>query len=550
MTMLNRIKDRWTSSRLFPCLVAAAMLALVASSPSWAQDTGRKVAILVGINKYDGRLRDLDYAERDVTELGKVLKEQGFEVRVLIATGTGDDKATLANVEKAVKATLAKIGKKDLLLIGLAGHGFQLEVPDAQGKLESGAFFCPVDARKGDPATMLSISKLIEQIDDSGASANLLLVDACREDPSRGRGLDGSTVKLLPEGVAALLGCRANQQTFESDKAGGGHGIFFHFVIEGLKGAAANPTTGEVSWLGLVEYVTKQVPASAQAWAEKKQTPNHVANLQDVPVLARVKLPDHRLPDPRPSLIVPAPAGTPVTPPPDEKGKTLTLDLGGGVKLVTVRISAGKYSMGSPKGELGRSRNNNEDIKSVTIEKDFFLGETEVTQAQWQAVMETTPWKGSRYVKEGDAYPAAELRWRDAQEFMAKASKLTGKKVRLPLEKEWEYACRAGTKTRYSFGDSALDLGDYAWYADNTKGAANEYSHQVRLKKPNAWGLFDMHGNVREWCEDHFGRLSYVQRGGSWYEGPSDCRAAHQGWGSTTTQDSRTGFRILVDLSE
>ena len=132
----------------------------------------------------------------------------------------------------------------------------------------------------------------------------------------------------------------------------------------------------------------------------------------------------------------------------------------------------------------------------------------EVTQAQWQAVMGTTPWDVAKNVKEGDDYPASYVNWPDAVEFCRKLSEKEGLEYRLPTEAEWEYACRAGTTTAYSFGDDASELGEYAWYKENAWGAGQKHPHTVGQKKPNPWGLYDMHGNVWEWCSDWRGDYS------------------------------------------
>lgn len=216
------------------------------------------------------------------------------------------------------------------------------------------------------------------------------------------------------------------------------------------------------------------------------------------------------------------------------------------MKLATVKIQSGKFAMGSPASETGRQRD--ETQKSVTIDKDFYMGESEVTQAQWKAVMGTTPWKGQDYVKEGDAYPATYVSWDDAQAFMEKVSKLTGKKVRLPSEAEWEYACRAGTTTAYSFGDSDRNLSDYAWYDKNAYNIDEKYAHEVKTKKPNPWGLYDMHGNVWEWCEDRYGATSRGLRGGSWGDDPGYCRSAIRGRFTPDLRYDHVGFRVVLDF--
>src|SRR5207248_2055052 len=175
---------------------------------------------------------DLSFAERDVEELARLLKADGFEVELLVGDG-----ATLGRVEKGVAKLLAGRDKEDLVLIGLAGHGVQASVKRGDAERVE-ALFCPRDAVRGEPATMLSVSALLEKLEARGGGTNLLLVDACREDPNRGaRGLDGGAVRNLPEGVAALLSCRAGQVARESPALK--HGVFFHHVFGGAAGRGA-----------------------------------------------------------------------------------------------------------------------------------------------------------------------------------------------------------------------------------------------------------------------------------------------------------------------
>jgi formylglycine-generating enzyme required for sulfatase activity len=168
-------------------------------------------------------------------------------------------------------------------------------------------------------------------------------------------------------------------------------------------------------------------------------------------------------------------------------------------------IPAGTFLMGSPESETGRVTD--EHQHNVAISKSFYMQTTEVTQRQWKAVMGTEPWKGqeySKYVKEGANYPASYVSWDDAVAYCKKLSEKERKTYRLPTEAEWEYACRAGTETRWSFGDDENKLGDYAWYDKNAWDIDEKYAHQVGLKKSNAFGLYDMHGNVFEWCHDYY----------------------------------------------
>ncbi|MBE3098690.1 MAG: formylglycine-generating enzyme family protein [Planctomycetes bacterium] len=210
-----------------------------------------------------------------------------------------------------------------------------------------------------------------------------------------------------------------------------------------------------------------------------------------------------------------------------------------------VLIPAGKFMMGEGK-----------DQHEVTISKPFYMGVTEVTQAQYEAVMGTNP---SHF--KGATNPVETVSWNDATEFCKKLSEKTRQTVRLPTEAEWEYACRAGTATAFSFGDSDSALGDYAWYTSNSGNT----THPVDQKKPNAWGLFDMHGNVWEWCADWW-RRDYpngavtdpqgpasgpyrVLRGGSWSSSPDYCRSAGRISTPPGDRDCFCTFRVVVSVS-
>lgn len=167
-------------------------------------------------------------------------------------------------------------------------------------------------------------------------------------------------------------------------------------------------------------------------------------------------------------------------------------------------IPAGEFMMGSPESD-DEARDSEKPQHKVKITKPFYLGVTEVTQGQWKSVMGTEPWKGERCAKEGTDYAASYVSWDDAVAFCEKLSSKEGVTYRLPSEAEWEYACRAGTTTVCSFADDIWRLGDYAWFRDNAYDVDQGYAHRVGQKKPNPWGLFDVHGNLWEWCSDWYG---------------------------------------------
>ncbi|MFP4058806.1 MAG: SUMF1/EgtB/PvdO family nonheme iron enzyme, partial [Candidatus Brocadiia bacterium] len=240
------------------------------------------------------------------------------------------------------------------------------------------------------------------------------------------------------------------------------------------------------------------------------------------------------------------------------------IDLDDGGKMTMVLIPAGEFLMGSP------PTTSPEQLKKVhggklewwqrefpqhrvRISRPFWLGKTEVTQAQWQALMGENP---STFKPRPDN-PVEQLNWNDCQGFVQKLSAKLKKPFRLPTEAEWEYACRAGAATQFYFGDSQAALPQYAWVGSNSGGS----THLVGQRKPNAWGLHDMHGNVWEWCEDGFapyekgaqvdpkgpgaGRRR-VFRGGSWRSGPAACRSANRNVDSPTNRDNDRGCRVCV----
>ncbi len=238
--------------------------------------------------------------------------------------------------------------------------------------------------------------------------------------------------------------------------------------------------------------------------------------------------------------------------------KEKTIENSIGMKFVL--IPAGTFTMGSPAGE--KDRDVDETQHQVTLTRSFYMGRTEVTQGQWKKVMGTEPWKGESFVQEGDDYPAVEISWNDAVEFCKKLSAMENRVYRLPTEAEWEYACRGGTKTAFSFGDDEGELSKYAWFDGNAWDVDEKYAHQVGQKLPNAFGLHDMHGNVWEWCSDWYaeypsGRLtnprgpdtgsSRVLRGGSWNDVPHVVRCAYRKNLTPGYRFINVGFRLLLE---
>ncbi len=187
----------------------------------------------------------------------------------------------------------------------------------------------------------------------------------------------------------------------------------------------------------------------------------------------------------------------------DDAGKMFTLP--GGATIEMVWVEPGTFAMGSAESEAGRWEDEGPQHE-VRISRGFYLGKYTVTQAQWAQVMGTRPWEKQDFVLENPDHPAVYVSWEDAQEFIGRVNGAGEGTWRLPSEAEWEYACRAGTTTPWSFGAEESRVGDHAWYRDNAWEAGAQYAHLVGTKQPNPWGLYDMHGNVWEWVQDWHGQ--------------------------------------------
>ena len=244
----------------------------------------------------------------------------------------------------------------------------------------------------------------------------------------------------------------------------------------------------------------------------------------------------------------PSGEGKPVAAGQHKLGEIFTNSIG--MKLAY--IAPGEFLMGSPKTEVGRE--GHETQHKVTLTKGYFIGVYTVTQAQWRAVMG----EGASRFK-GDNLPVDEVVWSDAVSFCKKLSEKEGRRYRLPTEAEWEFACRAGTTTVFNTGDDEAALAEAGWFGGKSD---TDSTHPVGQKKPNAWGLYDMHGNVWQWCNDGFGphphdavtdpvgsadESRHVLRGGDWRCPPRLCRSAKRfGSASNYRDDVFRGFRVVL----
>jgi formylglycine-generating enzyme required for sulfatase activity len=592
------------------CLLGLTVtVALLTLRPGLAQPTkGKKHALLVGVDVYaHGGIRRLRGAENDVEELAKVLRKEGFAVR-LLTTARGrknaGDAPTAANVRKELDALLSDRTSDETVLIALTGHGAEVEVPhpgDAEKekkRTRSYTYFLPADANlekisysTGHSDRLIELGALFDRLGKCGAGAKLMLIDACRDGvtakSSTRAGALSPTHVTVPYGVNALFSCgpeeAALEMPFFPEDADDYrfHGVFFWHVIEGLKGAAAN-RRGSVNWSDLTSYVQDEVPAFVRRKAKElrkelpPQNPHAILNSK------------------RPVLLVASVSRAVVS----------------SVGMRLVRIPKGSFTMGSTDEERKEVLRLIEQKETpgwlqaegpqheVEITRDFNLGEKEVTQKQFKEVMgynpsffsaDGHPGPGLEYnygkpaggkdqvTGSTDDYPVENVSWDEAMAFCRKLTEKDraagvigrGLEYRLPTEAEWECACRAGSRTyqTFHFGNSLsstqANFNSNHPYGGAAKGLYLARPREVGSYKPNAWGLYDMHGNVLEWCLDWYGKDYYakgsprdpagpsrgvtcVVRGGSWGVHAHNCRSSRRWWFVPDARDPHTGFRVAL----
>jgi formylglycine-generating enzyme required for sulfatase activity len=547
---------------------------------------GKKYALLIGINQYKHEsLRPLSCSEADVKDLGDLLREAGYEVTVL--TGTS---ATRAAIQQHVTKVRSGRDSDDTLVIAFSGHGMQFEKEEEAD--EEDAYYCPWDACpfRDERQSLVSLKWVYLEMKKSFATRKVLLVDACRNDPdsSKSRGSKGSkggvTSDILapPERLAVLFSCGPGQKAWENEKLG--HSVFFHHVLEGLKGKAARSRDGAVTLGALADYVMAEVPETVkQLVSGKIQSPNYKSDLSGEVLLLHKKAAD-KPPAERPVITRTEPARA--------FRNTLGMDL--------VLLPGGDFTMGSPSHEQGREPD--EMQHRVSLTRPFYMGRYPVTRGQFEAFVNATrhltdaeksrvggmgytgeggfpfdlsprfSWRNPG-VKQTATHPVVNVSWNDAKAFCAWLSQKENRTYRLPTEAEWEYACRAGTQTPFWSGFADASLKNVANVADQAlKRIASEvpvhpwddgYAFPAPARagtfRSNPFGLYHMHGNVWQWCEDWYAEYGFqndpqgpengekrVVRGGSCFNEAGMCRSAKREKHLPNDRLNDLGFRVVA----
>ena len=527
----------WLLSLL--CLLAlfAALL-----TPAYAQ-SGKRVALLIGNASYTvGRLTN---PPNDVREMQTALEAVGFNVQIVL-------NANQNQMKRAVRDFGAQAQGVDVAFLYYCGHATQ-----ARGENYLIPVQATIDKEADYEVEAVAANTIMAQIVGARPKAAIVVLDACRDNPlaattrSTSKGLGRMDA---PTGTMIAFATAPN--TTASDNGLYAQTLARHIRTPGLElldvfrrtSAEVRRASNNVQDPRISEVSINDNLYLAGQGAAAPTRPVQIASVVPEPVrTAPVAQPAPQLAQP---VQAPAPQPAPPTAQVLRPGSVIK-DCADCPELVV--IPAGRFMMGSNDGKADEK-----PTHFVQIEQ-FAIGKTEVTQAQWQAVMGSNP---SRFTNCGPTCPVEQVSWNDVQQFIQKLNAKTSQSYRLPSEAEWEYAVRAGSQSKYSFGDSEGQLGQHAWYFSNTGNSTKP----VAGKQANAFGLHDMHGNVWEWVEDcwhdnyngaptdgsawttNCTNNRRVRRGGSWSSGPAVLRSANRSWFAPELRDVDAGFRLARTL--
>ena len=488
--------------------------------------------LLIGVNDYSNPIPKLKYCAEDMELLADSFKKIGIsEQNIILVTDKSPElRPTGANIRNQIQKVTQDMKPQDQLTIVFSGYGV---------RVDQKAYFCPSDADPDDLNSLIPRDWAFDQLEKCKAKQKVFILDACRGDLSLGR-LKPLEDPIGPDmyGFIRISSCDKEQWSLENSELK--HGVFMYFLSEGL----SEKFIGSVQSLFLYAYFqttkyvhnkfkTMQVPTF---YAGVKTTDSHLGkwiDLSNSTLLKEGKI-----------------AG---------EQKVLEID---GIPYSFRWCPWGKFMMGSL---ASAASSNGQPRHNVALNLGFWMLETKVTQAMWQSVMGRSQADQNKLAGAlsscgmGPQYPVYRVNWNECQAFCQRLGEWLNYKVQLPTEAQWEYACRARTTTEFA-GNGELE--PMAWYNKNSGSS----THEVRKRKPNQWGLYDMHGNVSEWCSDWYSPDYYsespevdpenktesssrVVRGGSWGSGDTFCRSDQRSNAAPDTRNPNLGFRfILVPL--
>jgi formylglycine-generating enzyme required for sulfatase activity len=556
-------------------------------SPSQASES--RVALVIGNGKYQdtGHWPELDNPLNDAKDIATALRGFHFEVIEL-------KNQTKEGMDKAIAEFGRKIGNSEAALFYFAGHGMQVK---------SQNYLIPVDAKFESEAQVayqsINVNQILDEIDNGQSQANIVILDACRNNPLSGKFRSGAVPGLAvpssqPKSTVIVYATDPGNVSSDGKDR---NGLFTAGLLTAFKGS-------DLSLHGVLSLASAEVERGSIEAGNNKQTPyvNGPMTLQDSfqfapgsiskpPVRTEMVSPaldpaaielsfwnsikdsndpadfeaylkqypagrfadlaHNRIRQLKAATVRPEPAPPPVVEPPVAVRPEPTPVCASCLEEM-VQIPGGSFMMGSSSAEQNALDINEKPRHEVQVAA-FSLGKYEVTQGQWRKVMGNNP---SFDQKCGDDCPVGKVSYNDVQDFIDKLNRQTGQRYRLPTEAEWEYACRGGGTEDYC-GSNNVDA--VAWYGSNS----GQKSHAVGGKQPNGFGLYDMSGNVWEWtcstsgydgsentCANNTNPYR-IFHGGSWADTPAHVRSAFRNWISTSFRGSNgLGFRLAQDIED
>lgn len=503
--------------RLILLLVSCSVAFLSFGQRSFTPVGGAKKALVIGNATYPASVGALRNPKNDADDMATTLTSLGFSV-------TKYTNLTRQQMEEALNQWGKTLRQDDIALFFYAGHGAEVQGQN---------YLFPIDANPQNEMQVkyhaLPVELLTGWMEHAQTRTNIILLDACRNNPFlrsfRNSGPQGGLGSMTaPSGT--FIGFAASPGAVAADGTGR-NGIYTEAILNHI-------STPNVT----IDQIFNSVNAYVRKATEKKQVPFKNSSLEaDFVFIQR------ETPAPQPTEISPAvvaPNNISPKPAPVKKADLLPYE------PAMVFVRGGTFNMGSNEGDSYEK-----PVHSVRL-SDFWIGKYEVTQAQWEAVMGNNP----SYFKNCSSCPVEMVSWDDIQIYLKKVNALTGKSYRLPTEAEWEYAARGGQASdgyTYSGSTTAENAG---WVAGN----AASKTHEVGGKKANELGLYDMSGNVWEWCSDWYGAYTAsnqtdptgastgtnrVLRGGGWTGSPQDSRVAYRDGSAPDDRDSDVGFRVV-----
>jgi len=493
----------------------------VVKTPTSNPTNQQRKAVVIGMSDY-GEGHSLNNTLKDADDMADVLTRLGFVVTILKNNNLRNLQTNLNNWYKSIELN-------DIAFFFFAGHGVEVNGTN---------YLIPIEAELQSQSDVeyntLNVNWVLGKMNDRKVGMKLIILDACRDNPfvrSWTRGSSSTGLASMTAPPSTYIAFAAAPGAVAEDGGNLGNGVFTHF----LKQEISKPNVP-------IDIIFTNVAKGVCDYTENRQRPFRTSDLTDLFYFIPPSY-THSQPSTRQEYIPPAQSYMPVN-----NRFTNYTETANGLNLEMVAVRGGTFVMGST-GEHGIGYYDEIPAHKVAV-SDFYIGKFEVTQKQWVGIMGANP----SFFK-GDYLPVESVSWFEIQVFIRRLNEVTGKNYRLPTEAEWEYAARGGTQSQGCMYSGSNNLYNVAWFKDNSA----DCTHPIGSKKSNELGIYDMSGNVSEWCSDLYGSYSVseqqnpkgsssgssrVCRGGSWYNPSKNLSVSSRDSNKPDDYYSIIGFRL------